>query len=104
MSVIYALANGTARVPDLGSLTFTTNLRLVALDVLAWFEYVPSWSNLADGGSRDGISDSLAASVNCPLSWTECLTLPKSFPWALPNEWDQTWAVESLTDVQSIWS
>ena len=50
MSVIYALVNGTARVPDLGALTFATNLKLVALSMLSWFEYVPSWSNLADGG------------------------------------------------------
>ena len=60
MSVIYALANGTAKVPDLGSLTFAANLRLSELKTQAWFEYVPSWSNLADGGSRDGITDELA--------------------------------------------
>ena len=93
MSVIYALANGTAKVPDLGSLTFATNLQLNALQVADWFEYVPSWSNLADGGSRDGFSDAMAKEVGCPLEWTSSLQLPPSFPWSMPADWKMTWSV-----------
>ena len=91
MSVIYALANGTAKVPDLGSPTFATNLRLSELQTQAWFEYVPSWSNLADGGSRDGIKDQMAKDVNCGLEWTHSIALPSSFPWSMPCEWQKSW-------------
>ena len=44
-----------------------THATLLTLEALAWWEYVPSASNAADGGSRTGYRDALARTLGLPL-------------------------------------
>ena len=60
--------------------------------VRAWWEHVPSKSNIVDGGSREGVSCPFAAKARIrllqlkfPASWLDnCLQLTMA-------EWDRFW-------------
>ena len=45
---------------DLACITHAVMLTLASCNAMAWFEYVPSKSNLADGGTRDSLDEAEA--------------------------------------------
>ena len=55
-------------IGDLSSIYLAVARRLGQLDIASWYEWVPSDSNVADGGSRVGISDPCAAKLETQLS------------------------------------
>ena len=62
------------------------------LKASVWWEYVPSPSNLADGGSRkEGIECKLAEDAGIGLSNVLCPVLPFGFPMSHPALWDSWW-------------
>ena len=92
MGVIHNIVNGTARAVDSGAFTHALHLRMAALSMLAWWEYVPSKSNISDGGSRDGIACSLAAAAQVPLREVEFRLPPLGFPRVAAVAWDDWWS------------
>ena len=56
MGVIHSIVNGNARVLDLCAFTHALHRKLAKLSADFGWEYVASASNIADGGSRVGIS------------------------------------------------
>ena len=75
------------------------SIGLVKFGVHAWFDYVESESNVADGGSRDGITDKMAAELGIPLMQAEHISFPSTFPNTMPEEWNAWWsAAEALSD------
>ena len=88
IGVVYNLVNGSARSPDLASLTFAIHLLWQRLEVEPWLEHVQNWSNPADGGSRIGVQDPVAAKLGVHLSQVQMPELPKSFPKTTLNEWN----------------
>ena len=57
MGVLSSLCKGTSSVPDLGCITHAICLINAAIGLQAWYEYVPSKSNLADGGTRSRLHE-----------------------------------------------
>ena len=91
MSVIHISVNGAARHIDTGAFTLALHRRLAKLRVEVWWEYVPSQSNISDGGSRVGTACDMAAEANIPLRSIEFIMPPPSFPRSAPDEWDAWW-------------
>ena len=91
MGVIHNIVNGTATSPDAGAFVHALHHRMAAIDMNAWWEYVPSKSNISDGGSRDGVSCLLAAEVNVPLREVSFRLPPPGFPLVAAADWDPWW-------------
>ena len=91
MSGLCALVSGSCKAPDLAGLASGMHLGLARKSVWAWFEFVDSASNPADGGSRVGIEDDLAKRLGVPLRMVPFPCLPKSFPRPRPDSWLQWW-------------
>jgi hypothetical protein len=74
LSALCGFVNGYSKSDDLSSMYLGTNLKLSDDRCDAWWEWVPSSSNIADGGSRIGITDAVAAEAGITLSvgdWPE---------------------------------
>ena len=89
LSALSGIVPGNSTAADLGSIAFGVHLCLAKRAVRAWWDYVPSASNIADGGSREGVSDPVAAAagislrqVDFPMSLSE-LIYAKPAAWAL---------------------
>ena len=61
MGVLHTIVNGTSPQLDLGAFAQGLHFKLAQLNAVVWWEYVPSPSNIADGGPRK-------EDVNCPLA------------------------------------
>ena len=76
MTAIFSLVKGNSKAWDLASLSMVYHALLTSARVNAWFEWVPTASNPADGGSRVGVSCSVARALDIPLNvvpFPECL-------------------------------
>ena len=92
MGVIHAIVNGASTQVDLGALVHGLHRRMALLKASVWWEYVPSPSNIADGGSRiEGIECKLAKEAGISLSLMPCPVLPQFFPMSHPVVWDSWW-------------
>ena len=67
MSALMALVKGGSAAWDLSHLATVAHVALAVLDATAWWEWVPSVSNAADGGTRAGVTDAVAAQLGVPL-------------------------------------
>ena len=65
------LVHGKSTAWDLSLLGAAANMLLAELRSTAWFEWVASASNIADGGSRIGPDDPTAAAVGIKLAWAD---------------------------------
>ena len=93
IAVLCGFVMGYSRSADLAALYLAASARLSSLDISTWWEWVPSESNVSDGGSRVGTSCSVASALGIHLSrgsfpseWP-CLDLYSSDSWTL--WWDQ---------------
>ena len=68
VGALMALVKGGCAKRDLAQLAKFAQTINAVLDILPWYEYVPSLSNATDGGSRVGVLDSTARQLNVPLS------------------------------------
>ena len=91
MAVIATLCNGASRAPDLGALSHACQLQLLALNLSPWYEFVESWSNCSDGGSRVGVACLTARGLGIELSETKPIVLPTSFPRMTPTCASSLW-------------
>ena len=91
IGVIHTVVNGASSQIDLGALTHGLHFRRAQLKASVWWEYVPSPSNISDGGSRTGIDCPLAAVAGISLSQVCCDTLPEGFPFCPPRAWLPWW-------------
>jgi len=91
MAALSGFVSGSSKAADLGSLISGAHLCLAMRGLRVWWDYVPSISNIADGGSRIGTSD--------PVAWAAGVSLvPKRFPpelsdlvYADPSAWSHFW-------------
>ena len=67
------------------------HLRIIALELLMWLNHVQSWSNVADGGSREGCTDTLSAQCGIKLRAVEFPSLPLVFPFVPITVWHDWW-------------
>ena len=67
MAVLSALVVGNSRVLDLSLPVYTVAMRSTMLNCSPWREHVDSAANIADGGSREGIIDPVAAKLGIRL-------------------------------------
>ena len=79
-----SLIAGTSKRADLAGLAAGFQLGLHIVDCRAWFGHVESASNMADGGSREGVGDPMAKALHIRLRQFPCPTLPDNFPHILP--------------------
>ena len=93
ISVIHISVNGAARQIDTGAFTAALQRRITKLRTDVWWEYVPSQSNLSDGGSRVGTACEMAAQARIPLTEVQFVFPPASFPYVSPTDWDKWWHV-----------
>ena len=91
MGVIHAIVNGVCKARDVSAFVLALQHKIVSLKCSVWWEYVASASNLADGGSRDGISCAMAKSLGIPLRNVDCPLPPKGFPVLSPEDWIAWW-------------
>ena len=100
IGVIHMIVNGTAKEPDLGSLTLALHLRMAELRSTCWWEYVPSLSNISDGGSRAGVSCAMASAARIPLVQVPFMLPPPSFPLVRTRDWRDWWHCYWLKSVR----
>ena len=67
LSALSGSVSGNSTAADLGSIAFGVHLCLAKRAVRAWWDYVPSASNIADGGSCEGVTDPIAAAAGISL-------------------------------------
>jgi len=91
MSAMYAFITGKSRAADISSLAFALQYRMISINLHPWFEYVPSVSNIADGGSRIGIGCQMAHSLGISLVDKEFPELPHSIAEASFEDWRKFW-------------
>ena len=92
MSALSGFVSGSSRAADLGSLISGTHLCLAMRGLRVWWDYVPSASNIADGGSRVGITDPFAARCGIVLSQLRFPTELADIVYADPSAWSDFWA------------
>ena len=76
MTAICALVKGNCKAWDLANPSMVYHALLTSARANAWFEWVPTASNPADGGSRVGVLCGVAKALNIPLTvvpFPECL-------------------------------
>ena len=95
ISVIHISVNGAARQIDTGAFTTALQRRITKLRTDVWWEYVPSQSNLSDGGSRVGTACDMAAQAKIPLIEVQFVFPPLSFPYVSPADWEDWWHVQA---------
>ena len=93
IGVIHNIVNGTSSAVDAGAFTHALHHRMAIISMTAWWEYVPSKSNISDGASRDGIACSLAAAASIPLRDVEFRLPPQGFPLLPAAAWDEWWTL-----------
>jgi hypothetical protein len=91
MSAMSAFVTGKSRAADISSLAFGLQYKMISIDLHPWFEYVPSVSNIADGGSRIGIGCQMAHSLGISLVYKEFPELPPSIAEASFEDWRRYW-------------
>ena len=94
MSALSGFVSGSSTAADLGSLIFGGHLCLAKRSVRAWWGYVPSASNIADGGSRTGVDDPVAATVGIALTQRPFPASLRELVHALPEAWSRHWALD----------
>ena len=82
LGMIHCAVNGSASEPDLRLMAHCLALFVAEYEIRMWFEYVSTHSNIADGGSRVGISCEVARSMNIALRQVQCPALHERFPLA----------------------
>ena len=87
MSVIHVIVNGAAMFRDLCTLAHALHIRFNALGVTTWWEHVQSASNLADGGTRAGLTNPIMADLGLRLLPVRPLNIPTTFPWLSPSDY-----------------
>ena len=93
LGVLHTIVNGTSPQLDLGAFAQGLHFKLAQLNAVVWWEYVPSPSNIADGGSRkEGVNCPLAAAAGIKLVEIACPELPLAFPRSHPLAWEQWWS------------
>jgi len=95
MSGLCALVSGSCKAPDLAGLASGLHLGLAKHSVWAWFEFVDSASNPADGGSREGVTDDMARRFGIPLRLVSFPCLPAGFPRPHPENWLHWWGASA---------
>ena len=68
IAAIQWLVKGSSKASDLAHMSMCFHAMLALLKTIAWFEYVASASNPADGGSRWGTADLLAPQLGIHLA------------------------------------
>ena len=84
--VLAALTAGRSRVMDFASLLLVWELLLARVGASCWLEHVDSGANPPVGGSRIGVTDTLAARLGVQLVQRDCPPWPRevlAFPPAL---------------------
>ena len=94
IGVICSVVKGDSRPADLANLVQALHFRMADLESLVWWEYVPSASNLSDGGSRVGTACELAEAAGIELVHKDFPNLPKSFPKASPSSFVDWWRAQ----------
>jgi len=91
LSALCAIVKGGSKRHDLACVACGIQFGMHLLRVKGWVDYVPSESNLTDGGSREGITDPMAAAQGVRLLDILDFTLPASFPFTSPDDWHEWW-------------
>ena len=98
MTAICALVKGNSKAWDLANVSMVYHAVLTSARANTWFEWVPTASNPADGGSRVGVSCSVARALDIPLTivpFPECL-----FDWLESGPTDVLAQIGGLVDRQ----
>jgi hypothetical protein len=86
MAALQGAINGSSSAIDLCAFAHMLALRLNTLSVRLYIEYVQTLSNIADGGSRTGITCKDAKACNIVLREIACPSLPNSFPFVSSDD------------------
>ena len=76
---------------DLGPIAFGVHLCLAMRAVRAWWDYVPSASNVADCGSREGVTDLVAAAAGLSLRQEGFPMSFRELIYVKPASWAAHW-------------
>ena len=93
MGVIHSVVNGASRAIDMAAFIQALHHKIVELAVAVWWDYVPSKSNISDGGSRDGATCQMSRDAGISLREISFKLPPSSFPYVSPSEWNAWWRV-----------
>ena len=87
MGAVHALVKGTSGEEDAAAIAWSISYQLVLIQCRSWWEWAGSPSNVADGGSRVGTTDAVAANLSIWLARRVMPPLPVNFPWSAPQHW-----------------
>jgi hypothetical protein len=91
MGVLCSIVNSNAKQKDAAPLVSALHLRMVSLSTSIWWEYIPSESNVSDGGSRTGVTDPVAIALGFNMRHIECPQLRNNFMQCMPSDWESFW-------------
>jgi len=91
MSGMCSLIKGSSRREDLSAMSSAIHVELVRSECRPWFDYVETRSNSADGGSRVGLTDPIAAQLGIKLVQLRLPAFPAGFPFCDPDMWIRWW-------------
>ena len=92
LSALSGFVLGSSKAADLGSLVFGAHLCFTKRGIRAWWDYVPSASNIADGGSRVGPQDPVARAAGIELVQCPFPDSLHAMVYAPPESWSRFWA------------
>ena len=91
LSALSGFVSGNSTAADLGSLAFGAHICMAKRSIRAWWDYVPSASNIADGGSREGTTDPVAAAAGISLEQRAFPLCLRDLVYAQPAAWANHW-------------
>ena len=79
LHVLSCLVMGSSRIADLSEAVYVACGAMATHRISVWFEHVESCANVADGGSRAGVSDPVAENMGIQLTQLEWPKLDGNF-------------------------
>ena len=90
LGVVFCAVKGDSSAIDLACMSRALCMRMLALEVTVWFEYVESEANIADGGSRCGVECPVSRKAGIHLREVPCPKLPSA--WNHKADWSDFWS------------
>ena len=76
LGVLSSFCKGASSIGDYDAIVHTVMLQSAHLNLSMWWEHVDSDANIADGGSRIGVSDPVAAAAGVKLKDVAMIAWP----------------------------
>ena len=81
------MCKGASSIVDFDPIVHAVALGTAAMGMRVWYEHVDSNASIADGGSREGVADPVAAQAGVALAWAHDPGWPADLRELPPSFW-----------------